>query len=64
MNGDGLMGRAALVTGAGGAIGQAVARVLVDAGAGVLLGDLELAGCERVAESLKGVPGPCGRGPA
>ena len=57
MNGDGLMGRSALVTGAGGAIGQAVARVLVDAGAGVVLGDLELSGCERVAESLKGCRG-------
>jgi NAD(P)-dependent dehydrogenase (short-subunit alcohol dehydrogenase family) len=52
MSSDGLAGRYALVTGGGGAIGAAVARMLVEAGAGVLLGDLEPAAAERVARGV------------
>jgi NAD(P)-dependent dehydrogenase (short-subunit alcohol dehydrogenase family) len=52
MSADGLAGPYALVTGAGGAIGAAVARVLVEAGAGVLLGDVEPSAAEAVARGL------------
>ena len=47
-----LGGRVALVTGGAGAIGQAIARRLADNGALVVVADLDLAGAERVAETL------------
>jgi NAD(P)-dependent dehydrogenase (short-subunit alcohol dehydrogenase family) len=53
-----LAARVALVTGAAGGIGQAVAVRLVAAGAGVLLGDLDLAGVQKVAADLNSSPLP------
>jgi 2,3-dihydroxy-2,3-dihydro-p-cumate dehydrogenase len=47
-------GRAAVVTGAGGAIGGAIARRLGSEGAGLALGDLHSEGLEAVAETLRG----------
>ena len=47
-----LAARAALVTGAAGGIGRAIATRLAAAGAGVLIGDLDLAGVEKVAAEL------------
>jgi 2,3-dihydroxy-2,3-dihydro-p-cumate dehydrogenase len=46
-------GRAAVVTGAGGAIGGAIARRLGSEGARLALGDLDAQGVEEVAESLR-----------
>jgi 3-oxoacyl-[acyl-carrier protein] reductase len=48
-----LDGRAAVVTGAASGIGKAVAEVLAEAGAGVVLGDLDLPGAEAVAAAIR-----------
>ena len=47
-----LAGRVAIVTGSGANIGEACARALADAGASVILGDINLAGAERVADDI------------
>jgi len=47
-----LDGRAALVTGAGGGIGSAIARSLCDAGASVLVVDIDVEAARRVAGEL------------
>jgi len=49
-----LSGRVALVTGAGGAIGTAIAATLAAAGARVVLADLDLEAARRTAETLPG----------
>jgi len=48
-----LHGRGAAVTGAASGIGAAIAEVLAAAGAGVVLGDVNEAGAEAVAESIR-----------
>jgi NAD(P)-dependent dehydrogenase (short-subunit alcohol dehydrogenase family) len=48
----GLAGKVAIVTGAGGAIGAATARTLAAEGAAVVLGDVDLVGAQRVAETI------------
>jgi 3-oxoacyl-[acyl-carrier protein] reductase len=48
-----LSGRVALVTGAGRGIGAATAKRLAEDGARVTLADLDVEGCERVAEEIK-----------
>lgn len=54
-----LAGRIALVTGAAGGIGQAVAELFVAEGAGVVVTDLDGEACQAYAESLnaRGLPG-------
>src|SRR5579862_1858449 len=47
-----LSGRVALVTGAGRGIGAATAKRLAEEGARVALADLDLEGCERVAQEI------------
>lgn len=49
-----LKGKIAVVTGAGGGIGEAVARRLAHEGAHVLVADLNFEGAEKVAKSIKG----------
>lgn len=49
-----LDGRRALVTGGATGIGEAIAIVLADAGAAVTIGDVDLDGAQRVAESIGG----------
>lgn len=49
-----LEGRVAIVTGAAGAIGRAIAQRLADNGARVVLADIDLAGAERLAAALPG----------
>jgi NAD(P)-dependent dehydrogenase (short-subunit alcohol dehydrogenase family) len=48
-----LEGKVALVTGAGSGIGEAVALVLAREGSKVVLTDVDMAGCERVAGAVK-----------
>ncbi|MFT4197871.1 MAG: SDR family oxidoreductase [Pseudoxanthomonas sp.] len=52
-----LAGRVAIVTGAGGGIGGATARLLAAQGAAVLLADIDLAAAERVAAAIAGQGG-------
>jgi 3alpha(or 20beta)-hydroxysteroid dehydrogenase len=52
VTGRGLTGKVALVTGAAGGLGAAVAAVLVEAGAHVVLGDSDLAGATRTAAGI------------
>src|SRR5579859_3573004 len=47
-----LTGRVALVTGAGRGIGAATAKRLAEEGARVTLADLDVEGCQRVAEEI------------
>ncbi len=54
MTGPDLTGRVALVTGAAGGLGAAVASVLAEAGAHVVLGDSDLAGATRTAAGIGG----------
>jgi NAD(P)-dependent dehydrogenase (short-subunit alcohol dehydrogenase family) len=49
-----LEGRVALVTGAATGIGEGIARVLAAAGAAVTIGDIDLAGAQRVADDIGG----------
>ncbi len=49
-----LDGRRALVTGGATGIGEAIAVVLADAGADVVVGDIDLDGAQRVAETIGG----------
>jgi len=49
-----LNGKRALITGATGGLGQAIARVLAGSGAQVLISDLDPEGCTAVARALKG----------
>jgi NAD(P)-dependent dehydrogenase (short-subunit alcohol dehydrogenase family) len=48
-------GRVAVVTGAATGIGEAIARSLAGAGADVVVADVDVAGAQRVAESIDGV---------
>ncbi len=50
-----LEGKVALVTGAGSGIGEAVALVLAREGSKVVLTDVDMAGCERVAGAVKAI---------
>ncbi len=47
-----LSGKVALVTGAAGGIGQAIANTYADQGAAVILSDLRAEGCQAVADSI------------
>jgi len=49
-----LDGRAALVTGGATGLGEAIARVLAAAGAAVTIGDIDIAGAQRVAGEIGG----------
>ncbi len=53
-----LVGRFAVITGAGGGLGEATARALAGAGCGVALWDIRGAEIQRVAESLSLLAGP------
>ena len=48
----GLEGKVAVVTGAGGGIGEACARMFAKAGAAVMLSDINIESCERIAADL------------
>ncbi|MEU0572652.1 SDR family NAD(P)-dependent oxidoreductase [Nonomuraea sp. NPDC005983] len=63
MEGMRLDGRVAVVTGAAGAIGAAIATDLVALGARVIIADVDLAGAEKTAAALAGT-GPAGAAPA
>ena len=52
MNYDGIDGKVAIVTGAGGGIGEAYARGLAEHGAKVVIADVDEAGGERVAQDI------------
>ena len=54
-----LAGKVAIVSGAAGGIGRAIAELFVAEGAGVVLGDLDRDGCGALAERLN-VPGAAG----
>jgi 3alpha(or 20beta)-hydroxysteroid dehydrogenase len=54
VTGPDLTGKVALVTGAAGGLGAAVAAVLAEAGAHVVLGDSDLAGAARTAAQIGG----------
>ena len=54
MDGTGLAGRRAVVTGAAGAIGAAIAADLASLGARVIVADVDLPGAERTAAALAG----------
>jgi len=54
MDGTGLAGRRAVVTGAAGAIGAAIAADLASLGARVIVADVDLPGAERTAAGLAG----------
>jgi 3alpha(or 20beta)-hydroxysteroid dehydrogenase len=54
MTGPDLTGKVALVTGVAGGLGAAVAAVLAEAGAHVVLGDSDLAGAARTAADIGG----------
>ena len=49
-----LDGRTALVTGGATGIGEGIARMLASAGASVMIGDIDIAGAERVAAEIGG----------
>jgi len=48
-----LLDKVAIITGAGGGIGAATARVMADRGAKLVLADIHLAGAQRVAEMVR-----------
>ena len=50
----GLVGKVAIVTGAAGGIGSAIARTLIHAGANVALADISLTALQELAENLSG----------
>lgn len=52
-----LTGKVAIVTGSGANIGEACARALAEAGASVMLADINIAGAERVAENINSAGG-------
>jgi 3-oxoacyl-[acyl-carrier protein] reductase len=52
-----LTGRTAIVTGAGAGVGRGIARALVEAGAAVLVTDIDLEAAERVAGELRAAGG-------
>lgn len=53
-----MTGRVALVTGGAGGLGQAIAKVLIGAGATVALADRDADGCREVAEAIDADPIP------
>ncbi|QII07841.1 SDR family oxidoreductase [Rhodococcoides fascians A25f] len=53
----GLRGRTALITGAGGGVGEAIARAFAAAGAAVLVTDIDLEAATRVSDGIVGAGG-------